>query len=99
MMKKEENSNPTQSVESKSVEKKKYKKRDSSDKKKMTAREREEMLIENFVGLQQAMTNLSVRFANLSDNITKLLQVFEEAAKNFMEGSKPDNRKREKNPP
>lgn len=57
--------------------------------KKMTAREREELLIENFVGIQHAMTNLSIRFAGLSDNITKLLQVFEEAAKNFMEGGKP----------
>jgi len=61
-------------------------------KKKMTAREREELLIENFVGLQQAMTNLSVKFGSLSDNISKLLQVFEEAAKNFVSGGKSDDR-------
>lgn len=59
--------------------------------KKMTAKEREELLIENFVGIQHAMTNLSIKFGGLSDNITRLLQVFEEAAKNFMEGGKPDD--------
>jgi len=61
-------------------------------KKKMTAREREEILIENFVGLQHAMTNLSVKFGSLSDNISKLLQVFEEAAKNFVSGGKSDDK-------
>lgn len=61
-------------------------------KKKMTAREREELLIENFVGLQHAMTNLSVKFGSLSDNISKLLQVFEEAAKNFVTGGKSDDK-------
>jgi hypothetical protein len=55
-------------------------------KKKMTAREREELLIENFVGLQHAMTNMSIKFGALSDNISKLLQVFEESARNFMQG-------------
>ena len=59
--------------------------------KKMTAREREELLIENFVGLQHAMTNLSIKFGGLSDNIGRLLQVFEESAKNFMEGGRPDD--------
>ena len=61
--------------------------------KKMTAREREELLIENFVGLQHAMTNMSVKFGALSDNIGNLLTVFEEAAKNFMTGNdKGDNK-------
>lgn len=54
--------------------------------KRMTAAEREEMLIENFVGLQHAMTNLSIKFGSLSDNISNLLMVFEEAARNFAEG-------------
>ena len=71
----------------KTVEEKKVPK-----KKKMTAREREELLIENFVGLQHAMTNLSVKFGSLSDNISKLLQVFEEAAKNFVSGGKSDDK-------
>ena len=61
-------------------------------KKKMTAREREELLIENFVGLQHAMTNMSIKFGALSDNISKLLQVFEEAAKGFVSGGKSDDR-------
>ena len=58
----------------------------------MTAKEREELLIENFVGLQHAMTNMSVKFGALSDNISKLLQIFEESAKNFMSGGKPDDK-------
>ena len=61
-------------------------------KKKMTAREREELLIENFVGLQHAMTNMSIKFGSLSDNISKLLQIFEESAKNFISGGKSDDR-------
>ncbi|MFA5060963.1 MAG: hypothetical protein WC494_01440 [Candidatus Pacearchaeota archaeon] len=52
-------------------------------KKKMTAQEREQLLIENFVGLQHAMTNLSIKFSALSENINKLLQIFEEAANKF----------------
>ena len=61
-------------------------------KKKMTAREREELLIENFVGLQSAMTNLSVKFGSLSDNIVKLLGVFEEAARSFASGGRIDDK-------
>lgn len=61
--------------------------KNSSDKekhrKKMTAQEREELLVENFVGLQHAMTNLSIKFSALSENINKLLQIFEEAANKF----------------
>jgi hypothetical protein len=60
--------------------------------KKMTAKEREELLIENFVGLQHAMTNMSVKFGALSDNMTKLLQVFEEAARSFVSGDKTDDK-------
>ena len=59
--------------------------------KKMTARERDELLIENFVGLQHAMTNMSVKFGELSNNISKLLQIFEESAKNFISGGKNDD--------
>ncbi len=60
--------------------------------KKMTAKEREELLIENFVGLQHAMTNMSIKFGALSDNISKLLQVFEEAAKGFVSGGKTNDK-------
>lgn len=63
----------------------------SSGEKKMSAREREELLIENFVGLQHAMTNMSIKFGALSDNISRLLQVFEESAKNFISGEKSDD--------
>ena len=60
--------------------------------KKMTAKEREELLIENFVGLQYAMTNMSVKFGMLSENISKLLQVFEEAARNFASSGKTNDK-------
>jgi len=53
-------------------------------KKKMTAAQREEMLIENFVGLQRVMINLSMKFENLSDNMAKLLNVFEISARDYM---------------
>jgi hypothetical protein len=52
-------------------------------KKRLSAQEREEILVENFVGLQNAMTNLSIKFSALSDNINKLLQIFEESAKSI----------------
>ena len=55
--------------------------------KKMSSSEREQLLIENFVGLQHAMTNLSIKFNALSENIGRLLDVFEEAAKGFIEGN------------
>ena len=59
----------------------------SYNKTRMTAKEREELLIENFVGLQKAMTNLSVKFGGLSDNISRLLEVFELSAKTQLEES------------
>ena len=37
------------------------------------------------------MTNMSIKFGGLSDNISKLLQVFEESAKNFVGGGKYDD--------
>jgi len=53
-------------------------------KKAMTSREIQIALIENFVNMQKVLTNLSVKFDVLSDNISRLLQVFEIAAKNFI---------------
>lgn len=50
-----------------------------------------EVLVENFVGLQHAMTNLSIKFGNLSDNISKLLEIFEEAAKNISKSGGNEN--------
>jgi len=54
--------------------------------KRMTAREREQLLIENFVGLQKAMTNLSIKFEHMSENIIRLLNIFELSAKHYIQG-------------
>ncbi len=52
-------------------------------KKKMTKAELEEVLIENFINLQKVLTNLSVKFDELSSNMSKMLQLFEISAKSF----------------
>lgn len=41
----------------------------------------EKVLVENFVSLQKVMTNLSVKFDNLTTQISKLLELFEISAK------------------
>ena len=38
----------------------------------------------DFIGLQKAMTNLSIKFENLSDNISRLLGVLEISAKDYL---------------
>lgn len=43
----------------------------------------EKILIENFVSLQKVMTNLSVKFDNLANQISKLLELFEISAKSL----------------
>tara|TARA_Y100000310_G_scaffold329755_1_gene400190 strand:- start:2320 stop:2838 length:519 start_codon:yes stop_codon:yes gene_type:complete len=43
------------------------------------------ILVENFVSLQKVMTNLSVKFDNLSTQISKLLELFEISAKTLAE--------------
>jgi hypothetical protein len=45
----------------------------------------ERILIENFVSLQKVMTNLSVKFDNLTHKISKLLDLFEISAKALAE--------------
>jgi len=40
-----------------------------------------QILIENFVSLQKVMTNLSIKFDNLTKQISKLLELFEISAK------------------
>jgi type II secretory pathway component PulF len=45
----------------------------------------EKALVENFVALQKIMANLANKFDNLSDQITKLLQLFEISAKAIAE--------------
>ena len=61
----------------------------------------EQILIENFVSLQKVMTNLAVKFDNLSGQISKLLELFEISAKTLAEidysmGEKPDKKVAEK---
>ncbi len=58
----------------------------------MTPKQRDELLIENFVGLQKAMVNLSIKFEELSGNMAKLLHVFELSAKNVAEEGPVDNK-------
>ena len=48
---------------------------------KATTPQMERALIENFVSLQQVMTNLSAKFDNLANQISKLLELFEISAK------------------
>ncbi len=43
------------------------------------------ILIENFVGLQKVMVNLSIKFEELSNKISKLLEIFEISAKALAE--------------
>ena len=45
----------------------------------------ERVLVENFIALQKVMTNLSIKFDNLSDQIKKLLELFEISAKSLAE--------------
>ena len=45
----------------------------------------EKVLVENFVSLQKVMTNLSVKFDNLSNQISRLLDLFEISAKALAE--------------
>lgn len=56
----------------------------SSKVKKITKAQRDDLMIENFIGLQKAMTNLSIRFENLSDNLSRLLGVLELSAKSYL---------------
>ncbi len=43
-----------------------------------------QMLIENFVSLQKVMANMTIKFDRLSDNMAKLLNLFEMSARSFM---------------
>ena len=50
-----------------------------------TGQNLDRMLVENFVSLQRVMTNLSLKFDNLSTQISKLLELFEISAKTIVE--------------
>ncbi len=60
----------------KSVSKTKAKPRKSSKDKEL-----EKILINNFVSLQKVMVNLSIKFDGLTNQISKLLELFETSAK------------------
>ncbi len=60
-------------------------KTESPSNKSLTKAELEKMLIDNFVSLQRVLTNLSIKFDALSDNMSKLLQLFELSAKSLAE--------------
>ncbi len=63
----------------KSVDKNKNKsKRISTEKKN---KELEKVLVDNFVSLQKVMVNLSIKFDDLTNQISKLLELFETSAK------------------
>ena len=51
----------------------------------MTKAELEQTLIDNFINLQKVLTNLAIKFDELSSNISKMLQLFEISAKSFAE--------------
>ncbi|MFA7707622.1 MAG: hypothetical protein WCX73_01615 [Candidatus Pacearchaeota archaeon] len=57
----------------------------SGKRKGLTKQETEQILIDNFTNLQRVLTNLSIKFDELSTNMSKLLQLFEISAKSFAE--------------
>jgi hypothetical protein len=56
-----------------------------STKKNHSTPEVEKILIENFVSLQKVMTNLSLKFDDLTKQLSKLLELFEISAKTLAE--------------
>lgn len=68
----------------KKKKKKKAKKR-APAKKKTVSSKVENALVENFISLQKVMVNLSVKFDNLTNQISKLLELFEISAKALAE--------------
>ncbi|MFA5019968.1 MAG: hypothetical protein WC533_02620 [Candidatus Pacearchaeota archaeon] len=47
--------------------------------------EMDKLLVENFVTLQRVLTNLSKKFDELSDNLTRMINLFEISAKTFID--------------
>jgi hypothetical protein len=65
--------------------KKKIRKKGSSKPRVTGSIHVEQALVENFISLQKVLTNLSIKFDNLSENISKLLNLFELSAKSLAE--------------
>ena len=53
----------------------------------------DKILIENFVSLQKVLTDLVIKLDNLSNNIEKLLELFETSAKSLAENKDLGNDK------
>ena len=66
----------------KSGENKKAERKPSSSKKNINV---EKALIENFISLQKVMTTMAIKFDSLSNQISKLLEIFEISAKSLAE--------------
>ena len=60
-------------------------KKEIHKKKKLSKTEVEQLLIDNFINLQKVLTNLSIKFEDLSNNVSKFLQLFEISARSFAE--------------
>jgi hypothetical protein len=58
----------------------------------------EKILVENFVSLQRVMTNLALKFDNLSGQLSKLLELFEISAKTLAEKGYSSEQKMEIDP-
>jgi len=69
-------------VKKKSDENKKAVRKSEPSKKNINV---EKALIENFVSLQKVMTTMAVKFDSLSNQISKLLELFEISAKSLAE--------------
>lgn len=73
-------------TEEKTKKKKSKKQKRVSRKNYLSSSETQRLLVENFTGLQKAMTNLAIKFEGLSGQINSLLEIFELSAKNFVGG-------------
>lgn len=54
-----------------------------SKEKKATSKDKDDLLMENFITLQKVLTNLAVRVDSLTDQTSKLLSLFEISAKSM----------------
>ena len=58
---------------------------ENSSEKKLSRDELDRLMLENFITLQKVLTNLTIKFDRLSDDIGKMLNLFEISAKTFTE--------------
>jgi len=58
---------------------------ESSSDKRLSRDDLDRLILENFITLQKVLTNLSIKFDKLSDEMSKMLNLFEISAKTFTE--------------